>query len=104
MRGLAKRRAIVTGGASGIGQATASAAPQEKKPPAPVNQTCPVNAAGLDAKYTVVVQGKLIGFCSRGTSTFVKRVQGKFSIHDACEATASIASTCAQTFGALHQL
>lgn len=43
----------------------APALPQDKKPPAPVNQTCPVNAAGLDPKYTVVVQGKLIGFCSR---------------------------------------
>lgn len=45
--------------------AAAPALPQEKKPAGPVNQNCPVNAAGIDPKYVVVVQGKTIAFCSR---------------------------------------
>src|SRR5438105_5508194 len=31
----------------------------------PVNNTCPVNGGGIDAKYVVSVQGKTIAFCSR---------------------------------------
>ena len=45
-----------------------------------------------------------MGFCLDGMLAFAKRVHGKFSIHDACDATESIACTCAQTFGAFHQL
>ncbi|RPH47692.1 MAG: hypothetical protein EHM91_05435 [Planctomycetota bacterium] len=35
------------------------------KPAGPVNDRCPVNQEGIDAKYQVAVQGKVIAFCSR---------------------------------------
>ena len=36
-----------------------------KAPPAPVNQSCPVNGEGIDPRFAIVVQGKVIAFCSR---------------------------------------
>lgn len=46
-------------------KAPAKPAPGAKAPAGPVNQSCPVNGDGIDAKYAVSVQGKLIAFCSR---------------------------------------
>ncbi len=45
-----------------------------------------------------------IGFFPSGMATPASRVQGKFSIHEACEATGSIAATAAAVLGAFHQL
>ena len=45
-----------------------------------------------------------IGFLPSGAATFASRVQGKFSIQEAWEATGSISFTLAQVFGAFHQL
>ena len=45
-----------------------------------------------------------IGFCPSGSFTPGSRVQGKFSIHEACDATGSMACTLAQVSGAFHQL
>ena len=40
----------------------------------------------------------------RASATPGKRVQGKFSIHEPCDATGSIACTLAHVSGAFHQL
>jgi hypothetical protein len=45
-----------------------------------------------------------MGRCSFGGSTPGSLVQGKFSIHDPCDATGSMACTLAQVRGAFHQL
>ena len=43
----------------------------------------------------------IIGFCSAGIATPASRVQGKFSSHEACEATGSICFAFSQVCGAI---
>jgi hypothetical protein len=45
-----------------------------------------------------------MGRAVSGMLTPGRRVQGKFSIHEPCDATGSIACTFAQVSGAFHQL
>jgi YHS domain-containing protein len=51
--------------AAKIPELKAPAKPAAKAPAGPVNQSCPVNGEGVDPKYSIVVQGKVIAFCSR---------------------------------------
>ena len=45
-----------------------------------------------------------IGRCVSGMLTPGRRVHGKFSIHEPCDATGSMACTFAHVRGAFHQL
>jgi YHS domain-containing protein/mono/diheme cytochrome c family protein len=40
-----------------------AAAPASTAPPTPINAVCPVSGSPVDARYVIVHQGKVIGFC-----------------------------------------